>query len=183
MALAGFSLQEVTTDLDLPQPSPLPLRESYPRCVRAGDLLPALCPVPLALVVPLAILIIPGWALLLEGTSSTTCGELRMLLLRGDMELCDIGTALILLLGFLFLSHCPTHDPSLPPMNSSSTKVFIKTFAIVHTNYISNSSSGQDFDAQNLSNRLKERAFLLHKSVGIVSPAQQSVFPLQSTMD
>lgn len=100
-----------------------------------------------------------------------------------DMELCGIGTVLILLLGFLFLSHCPTHDPSLPPMNSSSTKVFIKTFAIVHTNYISNSSSGQDFDAQKLSNRLKERAFLLHKSVGIVSPAQQSVFPFQSTMD
>lgn len=79
-ALARFSLQEVRTDLDLQQPSPLPLRESYPGCVHVGDLLSLLWPVPLALMVPLASLIIPGWALLLEGTSSTTCGELRVLL-------------------------------------------------------------------------------------------------------
>lgn len=55
-------------------------------------------------------------------------------------------------------------------MNSSSTKVFIKTFTIVYTNYISDSSSGQDVDVQKLSNRLKKVAFLLHKSVSIVSP-------------
>lgn len=62
-------------------------------------------------------------------------------------------------------------------MNSSSTKVFIKTFTVVYTNYISGSSSGQDFDVQKLSNRLKELAFLLHKSVGIVSPLPVKCIP------
>lgn len=104
MALAGFSLQEVRTDVDLPQPSPLPLRESYPRCVHAGDLLPPLCPVPLALAVPLAILIIPGWALLLEGTSSITCGELRMLLLRGIWSCVTLAQPSFCFWGFCFLA-------------------------------------------------------------------------------
>lgn len=62
-------------------------------------------------------------------------------------------------------------------MNSSSTKVFIKTFGIVYTNYISYSSSHQHFDVQNLSNRLKAQAFLLHKSVGIVSPRPVKYVP------
>lgn len=66
----------------------------------------------------------------------------------------------------------------MAPMKSSSTKVFIKTFTIVYTNYISNSSSGQDFDVQKLSNRLKEQAFL-HKSIGIVStPPPSEVYSL-----
>lgn len=122
--------------------------------------------------VPLAILVSRGQALL-SGAPHLPC------VVRSPgpggaagwgMEPSDICTVLILLFGFSFLGSCLAHNPFLPPTNSSFIKVFMKTFASVHTNYIRDISSCQDFDVP--------RAFKQIKGAGVFfSTNRLSLFP------